>query len=267
MRRRSEGGAPAEAPVARADQAAPGATEPAGFPALDDGSGAAAPPVPGEIPAAAAVPRATPAQRVGVKPQPLPLRQTQPTATPSGGGRRPGAPVGRRPVAKPPREGRSAGTIALFVGLAVLILGGGAFLGSQLLGGDDESTPPNRAAAPPTESAEASGDGGGGGAAAQAPPVAETNVGVLNGTTFPGLAGQLADQVATEGYERGITETNIRDQTIQESTIYYADGFRPSARAIGRLFSIEQLEPLDSETASLAPGADVVVLAGADQTP
>jgi hypothetical protein len=197
------------------------------------------------------------------------LRQAKPTATPRGGGRRPGAPAGRRPVAKPPREGRSAGTVALLVGLAVLILGGGAFLGSQLLGGDEEPPAPNRAAPPPTETADSTGGGGGGGGGggAQAPPKAETNVGVLNGTTFPGLAGQLADQVAAEGYERGVTETNIRDQTIQESVVYYADGFRQSARAIGRLFSIDQAEPLDSETASLAPGADVVVLAGADQTP
>jgi LytR cell envelope-related transcriptional attenuator len=258
--------------AAPAEAAAPGATEPAGFPALDDDTGAAPPatPVPGEVPPASAVPRATPAQRVGVtpRPEPMPLRQAQPSATPRGGGRRPGAPPGRRPVAKPPREGRSAGTVALLVGLSVLILGGGAFVGSQLLGGDEEPTPPNRAAPPPTETADQSNGGGGNqGGGAEAPPPAETNVAVLNGTTFPGLAGQLADQVAAEGYERGVTETNIRDQTIQESIVYYADGFRASARAIGKLFSIDQFEPLDSETASVAPGADVVVLAGADQTP
>jgi hypothetical protein len=194
----------------------------------------------------------------------MPLRKPTPSATPRGGGRRPGAPA-RRTTAKPPGDGRSAGTVALLVGLAVLILGGGAFAGSQLLGGDEEPTPPNQAAPPPTETPEESG--GGDNNAPQAPPKAETNVGVLNGTTFPGLAGQLADQVAAEGYERGITETNIRDQTIQESIVYYADGFRASARAVGRLFSIDQFEPLDSETAALAPGAEVVVLAGADQTP
>jgi LytR cell envelope-related transcriptional attenuator len=243
-------------------------TQPAGFPAADE-------PVPGEIPAATAVPRATPAQRVGVTPGPgpMPLRQAKPSATPrgAGGGRRPATPAARRPGPKPPREGRSAGTIALLVGLAVLILGGGAFVGSQLLGGDDQPTPPNEAAPPPTESpAQDQGGGSGngnGGGGAQAPPVAETNVAVLNGTTFTGLAGQLADEVAADGYQRGITETNTRDQTIQESVVYYADGFRASARAVGKLLSIEQFEPLDSETASLAPGADVVVLAGADQAP
>jgi LytR cell envelope-related transcriptional attenuator len=226
--------------------------------------------VPGEIPPAAAVPRATPAQRVGVtpRPAPMPLRETKPSATPRGGARRPAAPAARRPGAKPPREGRSAGTIALLVGLAVLILGGGAFVGSQLLGGDDTPTPPNRATPPPTETAEESdGGGGNGGGGAAAPPAAETNVAVLNGTTFTGLAGQLADELGTKGYQRGITETNTRDQTIQESIVYYADGFRASARAVGKLLSIGQAEPLDSETASLAPDADVVVLAGADQAP
>ncbi len=145
------------------------------------------------------------------------------------------------------------------------------FLGSQLLGGDDAPPPPNQAAPPPTESpadSQGGGDGdGGGGSTAAAKPPAETNVAVLNGTTFTGLAGQLADEVAAKGYQRGVTETNIRDQTIQESVIYYADGDRGSARAVGKVLSIERFEPLDSETASLAPDADVVVLAGSDQAP
>ena len=90
---------------------------------------------------------------------------------------------------------------------------------------------------------------------------------MLNGTTFTGLAGRLADEVAGDGYQRGVTETNTRDQTIEQSVVYYADGYRNSARAIARLLSIDQAEPLDSETAAVAPGANVVVLAGADQAP
>ena len=217
----------------------------------------------GEVPVA--VPRATPAQRVGVTPRapaPVPLRQTRPSATPAsdrggGGPRRPGAP-GRRPTPAP-RERRSAGTIALFVGVAVLILGGGAFAVSQL-GGDDTPPAPNRAAPPPTGTA----DGGGGGT--RKPP-AETNVAVLNGTTFTGLAGDIADTVTGEGYERGIVETNTRDQTIQDSIVYYAEGERPAARAIARMLSVANVEPIDAETQSVAPDADVVVLAGVDQAP
>ncbi len=91
---------------------------------------------------------------------------------------------------------------------------------------------------------------------------------VLNGTTFTGLAGQIADRVSQEGgYERGVTETNTRDQTIQTSTVLYADGFRSQARDVGQLLSISAVEPIDEETQSLAPDADVVVLAGADQAP
>jgi LytR cell envelope-related transcriptional attenuator len=222
--------------------------------------------VPGEVPPAAAVPRATPAQRVGVtpRPAPAPLRQARPaTATPRGGARRPAAPAARRPTgAKPPREGRSAGTIALLVGVAVLVLGGGAYVGSQLLGGDDAPPPRNTPAPPPGQSDQESRGG-----PAAARPAAETNVAVLNGTTFTGLAGDLADDIAAEGYERGVVETNTRDQAIQDSIVYYSDGFRPSANAVAKLLSIDAVVPLDAETQSLAPEADVVVLAGADQAP
>jgi len=195
----------------------------------------------------------------------MPLRQTRPSATPTAagrGGKRPGCPPPRR-AAKAPGEGRSAGTIALLVGIAVLILGGGTFVISQL-GGDEAPTPPNRAAPPPNQS----DTGGGGGAQEPAKTPAETNVAVLNGTTFTGLAGQLADRVSQEGgYERGATETNTRDQTIQSSTVLYADGFRGQARKVAELLSISAVEPVDAETQALAPEADVVVLAGADQAP
>jgi hypothetical protein len=208
----------------------------------------------------------TPAQRVGVtpKPQPAPLRQARATAAPRGAGRRPAQPAGR----KPPREGRSAGTIALLVGVAVLILGGGTWGVSQLLGGDDPQAPPNESAPPATQTQEPGGTGtGDGGNAAQPSPPGETNVAVLNGTTFTGLADGLADRLTGEGYQRGLVETNDRDQTIQESTVYYADGERATARAVGKVLSIDTFEPLDPETESLAPEADIVVLAGADQAP
>jgi hypothetical protein len=244
---------------------APADAEGTGQPAADDDTGERPDVAPGEVPAAAAVPRATPAQRVGVtpRPAPLPLRQSRPSASPAGGRtatRRPGAQPARRPGAKPARAGRSAGTIALFVGLAVLILGGGAFVISQL-GGDDNPPAPNRAAPPSTQT------GGNGGGAAPAPTQSpsETNVAVLNGTTSTGLAARIADRVAQEGYVRGVTQTNTRDQTIQASTVYYADGYRDNARAIGRLLGIDDLKAIDADTQALAPDADIVVLAGADQ--
>jgi hypothetical protein len=270
---RQPAGEAAEQPAGEAAEAArQPAGEPAQQPAGEPAEAKAEQPEPespaevrpGEVPAA--VPRATPAQRVGVTPRPAPapapLRQPRPSATPAGRAAAPRRP-GAAPVRRAPREGRSAGTIALFVGLAVLVLGGGAFVLSQL-GGDDTPPAPNRTAPPPTEP-----DAGDGGAPAEpAKTAAETNVAVLNGTTFTGLAGQLADRVSQEGgYERGATETNTRDQTIQTSTVFYADGFRAHARKVGQLLSITAIEPLDEDTQALAPDADVVVLAGADQAP
>jgi hypothetical protein len=210
------------------------------------------------------VPRLTPAQRVGAapRPEPLPLRQSQPSATPAG--RRPTAkPAARRPAPEREGEGRSAGTIALLVGLAVLLLGGAAFGASQLFGGDDNSPQPNQAAPPPTQTATTDG-----GEANATTPASETKVAVLNGTTFNGLAGNLADRITQEGgYQRGITETNVRDQTLQESTVFYTDGFRRQARDVAKLLAIPTVQPIDEETAALAQDANVVVLAGADQAP
>jgi hypothetical protein len=205
----------------------------------------------GEVPAAA-VPRLTPAQRVGVtpRPAPLPLRQSQPSATPTG--RRPA------PATAPKEPGRrSAGTIVLLAGLAVLLLGGTAFGLSQVLGGDDGGPPPNNQAPPPTQTTEPG----------SAPAVSneETTVGVLNGTTTNGLAATVADRLQQEaGYARGTTATNP-DQTVQASTVYYTEGFRAQGRQIAELLSIDAVEPITDETAALAPDANVVVLAGSDQ--
>ena len=210
----------------------------------------------------------TPAQRVGVtpRPAPMPLRQSQPTATPRGrgGARRPAAPAGHGGPRGAPREGRSAGTIALFVGIAVLILGGGTFVISQLAG-DDSPPAPNRATPAPNQTATGTGDGGSG---EPATTPADTNVAVLNGTTFTGLAGQIADRVSQEGgYERGARRPTRATRRSRPRRSTYADGFRSQARNVAGLLSISAVEPIDEETQALAPDADVVVLAGADQAP
>jgi hypothetical protein len=189
----------------------------------------------------------------------MPLRQSQPSAA----ARRPAQPAARRPVAKPPREGRSGGTIALFVGLAVLILGGGAFAISQL-GGSDTPPAPNQPAQPASQSPGTQDNGSAG---TSSTPPSETNVAVLNGTTFNGLAGQIQDKIAAQGFQRGTTATNTRDQSVQASSVYYADGFRSQARRVARVITVPTVKPLDAETQAVAPQADIVVLAGADKAP
>jgi hypothetical protein len=254
--------AAAEAPVDAAPRAADVAAP------VDDAPAGAETPAPEDTgeDAAAPVPRATPAQRPAPpRPAPMPLRQSQPSAAAGRpAARRPGQPVGRRPV-KPPREGRSAGTIALFVGIAVLVLGGGAFGLSQWLGGDDTPPKPNQPAQPATQTPDATEDGSGS-QGTTTTPAAETNVAVLNGTTFNGLAGQIQDRIAAQGFQRGTKQTNP-DQSVQASTVYYADGFRTQARRVARLIDVTAVKPLDATTQAQAPQADVVVLAGADKAP
>ncbi len=139
----------------------------------------------------------------------------------------------------------------------MLLLGGTAFGLSQVLGGDEDTPPPNNQAPPPTQTSEPGA----------APEVAneETTVGVLNGTTTNGLAATVADSLQQEGgYARGTTATNT-DQAVQVTTVYYTDGFRAQGRRVAGMLSVDAVEPITEEAAALAPDADVVVLAGADQ--
>jgi hypothetical protein len=259
----TEPGAAQAATPGAAQAAAPGAAEAApdraeaAAPEQASAAGEAAPP---RAPAAGddgvTIPRATPAQRPAAAP--MPLRQSQPAAT---AGRRP-APAPRRPAAAPPRKGRSGGTIALLVGLAVLILGGGAFAISQLGGGD---TPPKPNQSAPPTSQDAAGTSGQD--AGSATPPAETTVSVLNGTTFNGLARQISAKITADGFRAGTTATNTRDQSVEQSVVYYADGFRAQGRRVAGLLDVTAVRPLDAETQALAPQSDIVVLAGADQAP
>jgi len=121
----------------------------------------------------------------------------------------------------------------------------------------DGGPPPNNPAPPPTQTSEP----GSGAAVANE----ETTIGVLNGTTTNGLAATVADRLQQEGgYARGTTATNS-DQTLQTSTVYYADGFRAQGRRVAELLSVDAVEPISEEAQALAPDADVVVLAGVDQ--
>jgi hypothetical protein len=213
------------------------------------------------VPAIGAIPRATPLQSPPTASRPAPaaaLSRSQPSASP----RRPAPPPPRRPGTPPPASRRrSAGKVALLAGLVALILGGGAFAATQLLGGDDPPPAPNTAQQPATESPAPTAAAEQGGK-----PAAETVVAVLNGTTFNGLAGTIADQLGAAGYQRGATITNP-DQTLQTSTVFYGDGARPNARRIARRLNIADVQPKSPEAEALAPDADVVVLAGADQAP
>ena len=152
------------------------------------------------------------------------------------------------------RGGRDSGGlspryIALIVA-GVIVIGGGVAFGISQLGGDDESTAP-------------AGD-------AQEAPQAPVNpstvtVSVLNGTTVPGLAAQIGDEVESAGFQRG-NVANALDQQRTSSVVLYAEGADREAKLVARKLGINAVEPVDPDSQALGGVASVIVLVGADQT-
>jgi hypothetical protein len=181
-------------------------------------------------------------------------------------------PGARRPAPAAPARTRGphrTRNIALGILAAFLVAGGGVVAATQLGG----STPvePNSTGAPIPE-------GGGGavrtdaqtpaGQTATATP-ADTTVSVLNGTTTTGLAATLAQKIEEAGFDRGTTGNNT-DQQRPTSAVLYAEGFRPQAEQVAQALRITDIQRLDPDTQRLASGdkvAEVVVIAGTDQTP
>jgi hypothetical protein len=91
-------------------------------------------------------------------------------------------------------------------------------------------------------------------------------VAVLNGTTVPGLAAALRDQIAAAGFKKGMINV-FSDQQLAESVVQYAPGHQAEAAAVGRTAGISQREPVTANSRALAGDATVIVIAGADKAP
>jgi len=91
-------------------------------------------------------------------------------------------------------------------------------------------------------------------------------VAVLNGTTVPGLAAALRDQIAAAGFRKGMIN-DFSDQQLAASVVQYAPGHQAEAQAVGRRFGISRREPVTADSRALAGDATVIVIAGADKSP
>jgi hypothetical protein len=91
-------------------------------------------------------------------------------------------------------------------------------------------------------------------------------VAVLNGTTVPGLAATLRDQLAAAGFKKGTIDV-FSDQQLSESVVQYAPGHQAEAKAVGTRVGISQREPVTANSRALAGDATVIVIAGADKAP
>jgi hypothetical protein len=94
----------------------------------------------------------------------------------------------------------------------------------------------------------------------------EVTIAVLNGTTAPGLAATVGDQLEGEGFRRG-TVANASDQQQQTTTVYYGPDQKRAAQEVAKILKISTVKPLDAGTQAIA-GADasVVVVVGGDRT-
>ena len=129
------------------------------------------------------------------------------------------------------------------VAAAAVVLGLAAIFGSgELLGGDAGS---NHG---PRPGAIVPGD---------------VEVAVLNGTSAPGLAAKVGDDVRVNGFNLG-TVTNSRDQ-FDQTVVMYEPGQQRAAKKVAHDLGVKPVQPIDRQTEQTAGGANVVVIAGADR--
>jgi hypothetical protein len=201
---------------------------------------------------------AVPGRAAGMPPPAQP--QTAATVTPSR--QRPQA-VPQQTAIIAPRRSQPwyslIGTRFLAVALVgLLVLGGAAAYGvTQLTGGDNSgNTQANNGNGLPNKPRR---NGAG-------VKPGNVTVAVLNGTTVPGLAAALRDQIAAAGFKKG-TINNFVDQQLAESVVQYAPGRQAEAKAVSGKVGISRREPVTADSRALAGDATVIVIAGADKSP
>ncbi len=91
----------------------------------------------------------------------------------------------------------------------------------------------------------------------------EVDVAVLNGTSVPGLAAKVGDDVRVNGFRLGAV-TNSREQ-VDQTVVMYGSGQQRAARKVAHDLGVKPLQPINRQTERTAGDADVVVIAGADR--
>ncbi len=90
---------------------------------------------------------------------------------------------------------------------------------------------------------------------------------VANGASIAGLAGDLTQIVADEGFETA--EATDVDEDVETSMVYFIPGFEEAAMAVAEVFDpVPEVAPLpDPQPVADLAGANVVVVAGPDLAP
>jgi hypothetical protein len=98
-------------------------------------------------------------------------------------------------------------------------------------------------------------------AAAQVKP-GEIEVSVLNGTSVPGLAATVGDQVEGKGFDLGAVTNSCA--SFAESVVMFTPGHKTEARTVAKQLNISKLQPMSGEIESVSAGADIAVIVGED---
>jgi len=130
------------------------------------------------------------------------------------------------------------------IGGGVLLLAAGVLGATSLLGGDE------------------GGKGSGGSSSAPVSP-GQVTVAILNGTSVPGAAAQIGEQVRQDGYKLGpVTNSS---SSFDESVVMFAPGHEREARFIARDVKITDVRAMTPEIAGLSGEATVAVVVGQDR--
>jgi predicted transcriptional regulator len=151
-------------------------------------------------------------------------------------------------------HGLSPGTTRTLLGLLAAILVAAAVAAFFLAPEKHSSTKLEPAVAPPAAKAPAP---------APAPPANHTRVAVLSGSPVPGIAGHTGQQLRRKGFHVGAVAN--APGPSEHSSVLYAHGQRGAARVLARTLGIGSITRLDATNASVAAGAKLVVIVGADR--
>lgn len=93
----------------------------------------------------------------------------------------------------------------------------------------------------------------------------EVSVGVGNATGIDGLASRATRQLTNNGYG-AIDPQNKQGDPLDESAVYYVDGFKLDAIAVASRLGIDEskVRPMPPSPGVEIEGADVIVLLGLD---
>ena len=140
-------------------------------------------------------------------------------------------------AAMAPRTLAVVGLLAVVIGIAALVASG------KIFGGGNESS--RR------------------GAQTAAPAPASVNVAVLNGTADTSLGQRIGAEIKQRGFELGSLADS--ETQFQQTVVMFSPGFKQDAMKVAQALDVTPIQPIDAQTRSQAPNADVVVIAGVDR--